>query len=302
MSTPLPVVDATVQGVAQRCVGDRTRIVNVQALSGGASTSTEVLLLYKLIGGSCFVEKRTRSEVEYTLARAILADADAGLPRSTSMLQFLEAVPDPQGGYRLFMERLGGVGKNDIWLWGAEARLVQAAVAFSRAIDDMRQRHDLALRPAPDVFGALTKALSGLESRINTRLGAMQRALADYPLMPAHNDLFWPNIGFATGADALVFLDFALVGNSLPGADFHHFAKGLTKSAQHRAFFQTITELAATRTGIPVGIIRAGACLNAASRASARETRRGKPEKGQRMALRFFTLAEEALQERRPQT
>lgn len=257
--------------------------------------------MYTLADGGCFVEKRTRSVVEYTLARAILADVDAGLPAATSMVRFLAAMPDPQGGYRLFMERLDGVGNNDRWLWGAEARLARTASAFSRAIDEMRQRHELTLRPAPDVFCTLTRALCGLESGTKMRLGTLQRALRGYPLIPAHNDLFWPNIGSATGSDALVFLDFALVGDNLPGADYHHFATGLTKSPQHRAFFHTVTELAAGRTGTPVEIVRVSACLNAAARACARETKRGKPKKGQRMALRFFNLAEEALQGRRHQ-
>lgn len=298
----LPVIDATAQGVAQALAGGAARVISVQALSGWTGASTGALLLYQLDGGACFVEKRSRSAVEYALARAILSDATSGLPGCPAILQFLDATIDPNGGYRLFMEQLHGVGDNDSWIWGAEAQLVNATVAFSNAVNDMRQRHNLTLRPAPDVFGALTKVLSGAETGIGTRLEALRTAMAGYPLVLAHNDLFWPNIGRAPGSDALVFLDFALVGDNLPGADFHHFAKGLTKSVQHRAFFQTATGLAAARAGIPAAIIRSGACLNAATRACARETRRGKPEKGRHMAQRFFTLAEEALQDRGART
>ncbi len=303
MSAP-PVIDTLARDAARRLFGAEpeteapARIAAVEALAGGTGTSTGALRLYRLEGGGDFVEKHTTSALEYALARAQLVDTAAGLPRCPAMLRFLAAAPDPTGGYRLFMERLERVGDNDNWLWGSEARLAEAALAFSQAIAGMRQRHGLTLRPAPDVFGGLAKALagSGKAEESGRRLAALRDALAGYPPRPAHNDLFWPNIGRAAGSEAPVFLDFALVGDNLPGADFHHFAKGLTKSAQHRAFFLALTARMADLAGIPAGVIRAGACVTAAARARTREARRGRPEAGQRQAQRFMNLAEAALQ------
>ncbi|MCC6002059.1 MAG: hypothetical protein JJU19_14530 [Pararhodobacter sp.] len=301
MSLP-PGIDAAARDVAQSLSGGRSasgaRIVTVQPLTGGTGASTGGLRLYRLDGGGAFIEKRTTSELEYTLARAQLVDTAAGLPRCPAMLRYLAAMPDPAGGYRLFMERLEEVGGNDSWLWGAEARLAEAAEAFSLAIAAMRRRHGLALRPAPDVLAMLGKALTGTKDATDAQLATLRSALAGYPLRPAHNDLFWPNIGQSQDAETLVFLDFALVGDNLPGAEFHHFAKGLTKSARHRAFFLALTLQAAERASIPAGIMRAGACVTAAARARTRETRRGRPEEGQRLARRFLGLAEDALQER----
>ncbi len=305
MSAP-PVIDTLARDAARRLFGAGpeteapARIAAVEALAGGTGASTGALRLYRLEGGDGFVEKHTSSALEYALARAQLADTAAGLSRCPVMLRFLAAAPDPAGGYRLFMERLEGIGDNNGWLWGAEVALAEAAETFSQAIAGMRQRHGLALRPAPDVFGRLARALAGSESgkedQIGGRLAALQAALAGYPSRPAHNDLFWPNIGRAPGSGGLVFLDFALVGDNQPGADFHHFAKGLKKSAQHRAFFLALTARAADLAGIPAGIIRAGACMSAAARALTRETRRGRPEAGQHQARRFIDLAEAALQ------
>ncbi|WP_333827623.1 hypothetical protein [Pararhodobacter sp.] len=282
---------AAARAAARQLAGDGAQIDTIAPLEGG--TANRGLRLCRLRDGQMFIEKRTASILEYQIAKRVLADQRARHQPCPAMLRFLHATAE-NGEYLLYTERLEGVGTNDGWQWGCEEILARSVHALGQYLE--RLCADMEPRPrAPDILTPLRAAL-GDDTEACTRLTALAPVLqAQRPVM-GHNDVFWPNFGLARVPGYFAFLDFALVGPNLPGAEFHHFAQQAGKGARQQAFFQAVTAQYARLLAVPAGLVRCSAYAYAAVRAFSREMRRGREEAGRRSARAFFTQAEAALQ------
>lgn len=288
--TPAP--SAAALEAARRLAGREAQITAITRLEKG--TENLGLRLLHLDDGQRLVEKRTASASEFQIAQAVLADQQNGHAPCPAMVRCVHTAEEG-GAYLLYTGWLEDVGANSDWLWGCEEMLARSIHTLGLYLDGLYTRHALT-RQGPDTLTRLQAALRD-DAAACQRLSAIAPVLEAQPPQMGHNDVFWPNFGRAREPGYFAFMDFALVGPNLPGAEFHHFAQQAQKGRDRQAFFQAVTARYAALLAVPVGLVQCGAYVYAAVRAFRRERRRGREDAGRRAAHGYFRHAEAAFRE-----
>jgi len=247
----------------QKTWGPDTRLIGSKSLRGGAAN--QGVFKHDTSSGVSFVEKRTTGRGEVLFAQSTLAKQNSGEKNGPTIPQIFDLIQRDEG-FIIFMEHLNPLSKNFVDKKDSARNVARFINSLHKDLDRIS---NTTLQKAPDRSNHLDFVLEIFPQkyyREKKMLIEIKNRFDEEKKIISHNDLFFPNICFrGNSTKTLVAIDFALVGENLPGAELHHFLDRTDKK-----FFDDLVKEYALVSSLDQNLLIAGASLYSGFRSFSR--------------------------------